>query len=89
MIPAAIIEPIPTPSFCATSAGPGAGGEPLKGQDGQVLSMVVYRVPLPDYGSHGGERIKVVGSFQAKILVPEAGFLIKNALDPALVRDYL
>lgn len=70
-------------------AGPGAGGEPLKGQDGQILAMVVYRVPLPDYGSHGGERIKVVGSFQAKILVPEAGFLIKNALDPALVKDYL
>lgn len=70
-------------------AGPGRGGEPLRGADGNILAMVVYRVPLPDYGSHGGERVKVVGSFQAKILVPEAGFLIKNALDPALSKAYL
>ena len=70
-------------------AGPGQGGEPLKGADGNVLSQVVYRIPLPDWGSHGGERIKVVGSFQAKILVPESGFLIKNALDPALAKAYL
>ena len=26
MIPTVIIEPIPTPRRCATSAGPGAGG---------------------------------------------------------------
>lgn len=70
-------------------AGPGQGGEPLKGADGNVLSMVVYRVPLPDWGSHGGERIKVVGSFDAKVHNPDAGFLIKNALDPALSLAFL
>ena len=64
-------------------AGPQANGEP------SGLPLVVYRVPMPWEGQHGGEMVKVVGSYDAKIIFPGAGFLIKNALDPNLSKAFL
>lgn len=64
-------------------AGPQKDGSP------SGLPRVAYRVPMPWEGSHGGDLVKIVGSMDAIIANPESGFLIKNALDPALVRQKL